>query len=279
MKRRVLTGSAIVAVTLPIIAFSEYVVYPIAMAIFCLMAIYEVLKVIGVTGQYSISIPSYLIGLCMPFFAYFAPEEKREMYIFILAAVLILFMLYLFAVMIFRKGFLSYTKVSEIFMMVAYVVISFTALSLLRYIAYGRYIFLLVFIAAWGCDTFAYLTGSLIGKHKLIPEISPKKTVEGAIGGTVSTMLLFALYGFLVETFTEGISSRYAVLLVYGLVLAIVAQIGDLIASAIKREHGIKDYGNLLPGHGGIMDRFDSILAVSTVLIMLCEVYSPFVQS
>ena len=277
MKRRVLTGSAIVAVTLPIIAFSEYVVYPIAMAIFCLMAIYEVLKVIGVTGQYSISIPSYLIGLCMPFFAYFAPEEKREMYIFILAAVLILFMLYLFAVMIFRKGFLSYTKVSEIFMMVAYVVISFTALSLLRYIAYGRYIFLLVFIAAWGCDTFAYLTGSLIGKHKLIPEISPKKTVEGAIGGTVSTMLLFALYGFLVETFTEGISSRYAVLLVYGLVLAIVAQIGDLIASAIKREHGIKDYGNLLPGHGGIMDRFDSILAVSTVLIMLCEVYSPFV--
>ena len=277
MKRRVLTGSAIVAVTLPIIAFSEYVVYPIAMAIFCLMAIYEILKVIGVANQYSISVPSYLIGLCMPFFAYFAPEEKREVYIFILAAVLILFMLYLFAVMIFRKGFLSYTKVSEIFMMVAYIVISFTALSLLRYIANGRYIFLLVFIAAWGCDTFAYLTGSLVGKHKLIPEISPKKTVEGAIGGTVATMLLFALYGFLVDTFTDGISPRYATLLAYGLVLAIVGQIGDLIASAIKREHGIKDYGNLLPGHGGIMDRFDSILAVSTVLIMLCEVYSPFV--
>ena len=277
MKRRVLTGSAIVAVTLPIIAFSEYVVYPIAMAIFCLMAIYEVLKVIGVTGQYSISIPSYLIGLCMPFFAYFAPEEKREMYIFILAAVLILFMLYLFAVMIFRKGFLSYTKVSEIFMMVAYVVISFTALSLLRYIAYGRYIFLLVFIAAWGCDTFAYLTGSLIGKHKLIPEISPKKTVEGAIGGTVSTMLLFALYGFLVETFTEGISSRYAVLLVYGLVLAIVAQIGDLIASAIKREHGIKDYGSIFPGHGGMLDRFDSHLLVIPFTVLYLHLTAGFI--
>ena len=278
MKLRVLTGAAIVAVTLPIIVFSDYMIYPIALSLFCLMAIYELLKVIGVAKQYSISIPSYLIGVSMPYFAFFAPEERLEMYIYILAAVLILFMLYLFAVMIFRKGFLSYTKVSEIFMMVSYVVISFTSLSLVRYFENGRFIFFLVFIAAWGCDTFAYLTGSLIGKHKLIPEISPKKTIEGAIGGIVATMLLFPLYGFLVETFFDGVATRYWVLVIYGFVLSIVGQIGDLIASAIKREHGIKDYGNLLPGHGGIMDRFDSILAVATVLIMLCELYSPFVS-
>ena len=180
--------------------------------------------------------------------------------------------------MLFRKGFLPYKKVAEIYMIVSYVVISFTALSLLRYIEHGKFVFFLVFIAAWGCDTFAYLVGTLIGKHKLIPEISPKKTVEGAIGGIVATMLLFALYGFLVGRYLgNGTQPRYFVLMAYGFVLAIVGQIGDLIASAIKREHGIKDYGNILPGHGGIMDRFDSILAVSTVLIMLCEMYSPFV--
>lgn len=278
MKRRVLTGALIVAVALPIIIFSEYIVYPIALSLFCLAAIHELLKVIGVTNQYSICIPSYLIAFSMPFFAFFAYEEHREKYIFILSATVILFMLYLFVLMLFRKGFLPYKKVAEIYMIVSYVVISFTALSLLRYIEHGRFVFFLVFIAAWGCDTFAYLVGTLIGKHKLIPEISPKKTVEGAIGGIVATMLLFALYGFLVGRYWGGgTQPRYFVLMAYGFVLAIVGQIGDLIASAIKREHGIKDYGNILPGHGGIMDRFDSILAVSTVLIMLCEMYSPFV--
>ena len=278
MKRRVLTGAIIVAVALPIIIFSEYVIYPIALSLFCLAAIYELLKVTGVTNQYSICIPTYLFAFSMPFCAYFAPDAHREKYIYILTAVLILFMLYLFALMIFRKGFLPYKKVAEIFMIVSYVVISFTALSLLRYMENGKFLFFLVFVAAWGCDTFAYLVGTLIGKHKLIPEISPKKTIEGAIGGIIATVLLFALYGFLVENYWgDGTKPRYLVLMIYGFILAIVGQLGDLIASAIKREHGIKDYGNLLPGHGGIMDRFDSILAVSTVLIMLCEVYSPFV--
>lgn len=278
MKRRVFTGAIIVAVALPIIIFSEYVIYPIALSLFCLAAIHELLKVAEVTNQYSICIPSYIIALGLPFCAFFAPDAHREKYIYILAATVILFMLYLFALMIFRKGFLPYKKVAEIYMIVSYVVISFTALSLLRYIEHGRFVFFLVFIAAWGCDTFAYLVGTLIGKHKLIPEISPKKTVEGAIGGTIATMLLFALYGFLVgEFWGDGTQPRYGLLIAYGFVLAIVGQIGDLIASAIKREHGIKDYGNILPGHGGIMDRFDSILAVSTVLIMLAEMHSPFV--
>ena len=278
MKRRVLTGALIVAVALPIIIFSDCIIYPIALSLFCLAAIHELLKVIGVTNQYSICVPSYALAFAMPFFAFFAYREYREKYIFVLAAAMILFMLYLFVLMLFRKGFLPYKKVAEIYMIVSYVVISFTALSLLRYIEHGKFVFFLVFIAAWGCDTFAYLTGTLIGKHKLIPEISPKKTVEGAIGGIVATMLLFALYGYLVGAYWGGgTKPRYYVLMAYGLVLAVVGQIGDLIASAIKREHGIKDYGNILPGHGGIMDRFDSILAVSTVLIMLSEMYSPFV--
>ncbi len=277
MKTRVLTGAAIVAVALPILLFSNYIIYPIAMAFFSLASAYELLKVIGVLNQYSVAVPSYIVSVCMPFCAYFAPRDNSSSCIFILAAGMMIYMLYLFCVMIFRKGGLSYSTVAEIFMLVSYVTVSFTCFVLLRYINKGQFIFFLVFIASWGCDTFAYLTGTFFGKHKLIPEISPKKTIEGALGGIMATMLLFALYGFLVGRFSENTAPRYIALVIYGFILAVVGQIGDLLASAIKREHKIKDYGNLLPGHGGVMDRFDSLLAVSVVLIMLYAVYPPFI--
>ena len=112
----------------------------------------------------------------------------------------------------------------------------------------------LVFIFAWGSDTCAYFTGMFFGKHKLIPEISPKKTIEGAIGGVVGTVLLTLVFA---RYFQEPNPMYFIPLAMIG---STVSQIGDLFASAIKREFGIKDYGNLIPGHGGILDRFDSIL-------------------
>ena len=121
----------------------------------------------------------------------------------------------------------------------------------------------------------AYFTGVLFGKHKLIPSISPKKTVEGAIGGVVVAVLAFVLFGVILEQFAT-VNVNYFILIPTGVLLAVVAQIGDLIASLIKREHGVKDYGNILPGHGGIMDRFDSILAVSSILMIICLVCPPF---
>ncbi|MGB5823227.1 MAG: phosphatidate cytidylyltransferase [Proteocatella sp.] len=112
----------------------------------------------------------------------------------------------------------------------------------------------LLFIFAWGSDTCAYFAGMFFGKHKLIPEISPKKTIEGAIGGIIGTVILTLLFA---TYFKEPNLLYFIPLAVIG---SIVSQIGDLFASAIKREFGIKDYGNLIPGHGGILDRFDSIL-------------------
>ena len=124
---------------------------------------------------------------------------------------------------------------------------------------------------------FAYLVGSAIGKHKLIPEISPKKTVEGAIGGIVFTALACLLYGFILEKFF-ALSVNYLFLAVIGVILSVVSQLGDLFASMIKREYGVKDYGNIFPGHGGIMDRFDSVLATSTILLILTIIFPPFAQ-
>ena len=148
-------------------------------------------------------------------------------------------------------------------------------MSLTRYMQNGVYIFALVFVAAWMCDVFAYFTGRFFGKHKLAPHLSPKKTVEGSIGGIIFAVLGCMLYGLIVDLATD-LHARYLVLACLGLSLSVISQIGDLWASLIKREHGIKDYSQMLPGHGGVMDRFDSILAISTVLMALCMVFPPF---
>lgn len=112
----------------------------------------------------------------------------------------------------------------------------------------------LIFITAWGTDTFAYFSGYLFGKRKLCPSISPKKTIEGAIGGILGSMVISLIFGyFFLKDYL------FAVALI-GIVGSIAAQIGDLSASLIKRYMGIKDFGNIMPGHGGVLDRFDSIL-------------------
>ncbi len=288
MKTRVITSIFILAVMIPVLIFSYTPVYPIALSIFCVMAVFEMLRVFGVEKRLVLSIPAYLMAAAFPTVHYFVPVSQKE-YILLLAAAVFAYLLYLMGVGVFSRGkiapdkdedvicrpdALSVSVVAQVFMTVTYIVVSFTALSMLRYIG-DDYTFFLVFVAAWGCDTAAYFVGSLIGKHKLIPEVSPKKTVEGSLGGIIFATGCFLLFGFLVETFTD-LSANYIALAISGVVLSVVSQVGDLIASLIKRENGVKDYSNLLPGHGGIMDRFDSILAVSTPLIIICLAFPLF---
>ena len=116
------------------------------------------------------------------------------------------------------------------------------------------------------CDVFCYLCGSLFGRHKLCPDISPKKTVEGAVGGVVFTCAAFFAYA----CFTGLSMPAMAVL---GVLVAVFSQIGDLSASVIKRTYGIKDFSNIIPGHGGVMDRFDSALFVLTMLYAFITLY------
>ncbi len=124
----------------------------------------------------------------------------------------------------------------------------------------GRYFVWLILIGSFGSDTCAYFVGMAIGKHKLAPELSPKKTVEGAIGGVAGSALLGALFGYV---FRGGIGDVFSPMIASAIacgICSVISQIGDLAASAMKRNHGIKDYGDLIPGHGGILDRFDSVL-------------------
>jgi len=292
MKQRVLTSLGIGVVVIPIMILSKYIVYPIFLGLISAIAVWELLRVFGIEKRYEIALPSYAIAGLLPIFAHdsFTHGDQKG-YLLLVGIVIFSFLLYLAMVCVIGKEIvmrrneeneaggkqriLGFSDVAAVFMSVTYVAVSFTSMSLTRYMNNGVYIFVLVFVAAWMCDIFAYFTGRIFGKHKLAPHLSPKKTVEGSIGGIVFAVIGCALYGFIIEKVT-GLNASYITLALIGLILSIISQIGDLWASLIKREHGIKDYSRMMPGHGGIMDRFDSILAISTVLMALCMVFPPF---
>ena len=124
---------------------------------------------------------------------------------------------------------------------------------------------LLLFVISWITDAGAYFVGCSIGKHKLIPNLSPKKTVEGAIGGIIACVAFSVLYVFILDKFGLSIfgGNDYIKIIVVSLIGSVISQLGDFASSAIKREFNVKDFGNLLPGHGGVLDRFDSIIFVA----------------
>ncbi|MBQ8414762.1 MAG: phosphatidate cytidylyltransferase [Clostridia bacterium] len=279
MKSRVLTSVAIVACALLLVICSEYIVFPIALALLAVIAVFEILRVIGVHKKLLLAVPAYILAIAFPISAYFVKSEGVITFLLILAAIVYVYLMWLMGVSIFSKGSIPFSTIAEVFASALYVVVSFTSMSLLRYIdkTVGVFCVVLVFVICWVCDVSAFAVGSLMGKHKLIPEVSPKKTVEGAIGGVVFSALLCLVYGLVIQLLFKQVQPNYLYLFIFGLVLSVVSQLGDLVASLIKREYGIKDYGSIFPGHGGIMDRFDSVLAVSTILLILSIVLPPFV--
>lgn len=147
------------------------------------------------------------------------------------------------------------------------VMLSFVYLT--RMLPQGIYMVWLILISSWGCDTCAYAVGMLIGKHKIFPVLSPKKSLEGCIGGAAGAALIGGLYG---HFFVEKVFPEQTVVWIIAFICAVgavMSMMGDLAASAIKRNHKIKDYGNLIPGHGGIMDRFDSMIVTAPMIYFL----------
>lgn len=278
MKQRIITSVVAVAILLPILLLSDTVVFPIAIAACALIAVHEMLSCIGLGRAYLISAPLYVIALAMPFLIRYVPSADRVQAIAFATIIAMLF--YVFAVLIFSHGRYKLNELSVCLFTVLYVLIGFNSLMYIRdYTLAGKYLYLVPFIAAWVTDIFAYFCGMLFGrggKHKLIPDVSPKKTVEGSIGGIAFCVLSMLLFGLIVEQFLPSSRSNILIFVFGGIVFSVVAQIGDLSMSVIKRNYGIKDYGNLFPGHGGVLDRFDSVLAVSSVLLVFCTFFNFF---
>ena len=160
-------------------------------------------------------------------------------------------------------------QVIAAFFGVFYVSMMLSCIYETRMLPGGRYLVWLIFLCSWGCDTCAYCVGMLFGKHKMAPVLSPKKSVEGAVGGVVGAALLTIIYGFI---FKQSMGADNSYILMMALICAagaLISMVGDLAASAIKRNYEIKDYGKLIPGHGGILDRFDSVIFTAPIIYYL----------
>ena len=267
MFKRILTGViAFCFLLVPVVFFADTVVLPIAVALFGVVATYEVLHCVGLHKNLWVSAPLYLVSAALPFgIRYFAIGS-----VLALPMALCVVLIYLLATAVFSHGKTDIRDVSTSLVLWLYTLIGFAGLIIIHdFIRGGQYFYLLAFVGAWVTDTFAYFTGMLLGKHKLIPDVSPKKTVEGAVGGVVFCTLSFVVFGLLYNRFWLADGDEAIPLLamaIVGFIVSIVSQIGDLSLSLLKRKYGIKDFGKIFPGHGGVLDRFDSVLAVSIIL-------------
>lgn len=207
-----------------------------------------------------------IVGLaaitCYYLVTYFVQDASYAVMVILLA------MIAMMSVYVF--GFPKYhaNQVMDAYFSLIYAPVMLSFVLLTRQLDDGIYLVWMIFISSWISDTFAYLAGVMLGRHKLAPVLSPKKSVEGSVGGIVGAALFGALFGAYLDS-TLGQEQYVMILAVVGGVGSVISQVGDLAASAIKRNHEIKDYGNLIPGHGGIMDRFDSVIFTAPITYFL----------
>ena len=274
MVKRIITAIVALAVFIPILYFSSTWLFPFAMAACTAIGVWEMIACIGQKKNFFLTIPLCLASLFMPIFIRFCGNNLQK--IFGGAVMLIIIVaLYILSVAVFANKTLSVGDAGVLFTSFVYISAAYSSAVYIRdFSDNGHILVLLPFIIAWVTDSAAYFSGRFFGKHKLIPAVSPKKTVEGAIGGTIFGALVTVAFAFVIERLfdPEGvIGANYVAFIICGLIMPIVGQIGDLIMSVIKRNYNIKDYGNVFPGHGGMLDRFDSALANLLVLAMICS--------
>lgn len=256
MMKRIITG-AIIAVLLVALIWAHGIVLLVAAALMGLLMQYEMLKTIKNKGIVTIDIPVYI----------FAAALMPALKIWSLEAVLLLYLATIMAVFIIGICFKRYNFESIVHTLftVLYpqtLMIMLYATIMVEPAAASRWMLILAILAASGSDVFAYFVGSFMGKRKLCPDISPNKTVEGAIGGLVGGVACTLLAVLIVK---QNYASVFAMCLA-ALVYAAISQFGDLAASITKRYYGVKDFGSVFPGHGGVMDRVCSVLFVVPVV-------------
>lgn len=205
-----------------------------------------------------------IIGIC----AYYSAILLTGISTYIM---LILIIIISFIMMVYVFSFPKYEarQVMAVVFSLLYAPVMLSFLYLTRELPAGAFFVWLTFIGSWICDTCAYLVGRAIGKHKLAPVLSPKKSIEGAVGGVLGAALVGFLYAFVLVRLDVIGSKMLLFYPVITTVCSLFSQIGDLAASGIKRNHDIKDYGKLIPGHGGIMDRFDSVIFIAPIIYYL----------
>lgn len=258
-KTRLLSGILLVIVLVVTVGFGGNLLFAFLAAI-SLIGMAELYKVVDVQGK-ALGFAGYLAAVCYYGFVWSKGMGNVTM-------LTILFLVLLMAVYVFTFPAFKAEQVMTVFFGFFYVAVMLSYVYQTRMLGDGSVVVWLIFLSSWGCDTCAYCVGMLIGKHKMAPRLSPKKSVEGGIGGIVGAGLLGALFALAMNQWGGASAAPfyYAVICAAG---GAISQVGDLAASAIKRNHEIKDYGKLIPGHGGILDRFDSVIFTAPVIFYM----------
>lgn len=263
LKSRVLTSAIGVPIIILILLAPKPVITFVVM-LASLIGMYEYYKATGLLQHTGLCVMGYIASIVI------SVGLKLSV-----AATLILVYIYvvaLFIVMLLSKRAITVKHLGGLLFGLLYIPYFLSHIIYIHSLEYGRFYVWLVFIGAFLTDTSAYFVGTFLGKHKLCPDISPKKTIEGAIGGLLGGGVSFVIYGIIVNTFfadcLNGKSFNLCLLFILGITAAVVSQIGDLTASSIKRQFNIKDFGSIFPGHGGMLDRCDSIILVAPVIFL-----------
>ena len=258
-KTRLLSGIVLVIILIATVGCGGEVLFGV-LGVISLIGMTELYKVVGVQKK-PIAFAGYLAAVA--YYALLYTNQLNRLPLLIMG-----FMIVLMAVYVLSYPAFVADQVSTVFFGVFYVAMMMSYVYQTRMLEDGGIVVWLIFLSSWGCDTCAYCVGMLIGKHKMAPKLSPKKSVDGGIGGIVGAALLGAIFAAAMNHFAGAQANvlHYAIICGAG---GAISQIGDLAASAIKRNHDIKDYGTLIPGHGGILDRFDSVLFTAPVIYFL----------
>ncbi len=263
LKTRIITAAVLLPLLLIVILALPKVITAIALGLMVAIAAYELLCGTGYIRNMRLVAYSMVMAFATSLWCYF-----DCVYHWALLGILV-FCSVLFAEMMLSHIKLKFEKIA--LCLVGGLLIPYLMTSLIRIHVVegtGRFFIMIPFILAFLSDSGAYFAGRYLGNHKLAPVISPKKTIEGAIGGVVTAMVCMLIYALLLDI-AFGFTVNYFFAIIYGLLGSVASVFGDLCFSVIKRQTGIKDYGNLFPGHGGILDRFDSMLIVGPLTELL----------
>lgn len=260
-KTRLLSGIVLLAVLIAAVVSGGWVLL-LFFGLISLIGLSELYKIAGVEKKLP-GAAGYVAALVYYYLVYAGNMQFAPM-------LAIFFLICVMAVYVFCFPKYRSEQIMTTFFGFFYVAVMLSFVCRTRMLPGGETLVWLIFLSSWGCDTCAYCVGMLIGKHKMAPKLSPKKSIEGGIGGVLGAALLGALFALAVNRWGNAPVN----LLHYALICGaggLISQLGDLAASAIKRNHDLKDYGRLIPGHGGVLDRFDSVIFAAPVIYYLAE--------
>lgn len=261
---RLISGVVLLALMLGTIIPGGTILF-VANFLISLIGVYELYKVLRLEKT-SLGITGYVTLVAYYALIFLGKSE----YMMIL---MVIFLMSLLAQYVFMFPQYKTEQISNAIMCMIYAGVMLSYLYLVREGDNGAYTVWLIFLGSWGSDTCAYLFGIAFGKRKMAPVLSPKKSVEGAIGGVLGAAALGAGYAAI---FADKLQMSINPIIAFAIICAVgalISMVGDLAASAIKRNHDIKDYGTIIPGHGGIMDRFDSVIYVAPIIWILLQIF------